>query len=205
MKQTQRDCGVRLRDGRRIGVAEFGTLRGTPVFYFHGFPASRLEGQLVHDAAVRQHVRLVALDRPGFGCSDFRPRTLADWPRDVVEVADALGVNRFAIYGLSGGAPFALACAADLPDRVSATAIVAGLGMTMVTEDFAQLEVFARSSFRLARTAPLLYQASLRSDHVEAFVVYATTVIAASLVVYAFFLENKGRNWLDHPDQMQGR
>ena len=51
-------------------------------------------------------------------------------------------------------------------------------------------------------TAPLLYQASLRSSHVETFVIYATTVIAASLLVYVFFLENKGRNWLDDADQM---
>ena len=64
-------------------------------------------------------------------------------------------MNRFAIYGLSGGAPFALACAA-VAARVSATAIVAGLGMTIVTEDFARLEVFARTSFRLARSAPML-------------------------------------------------
>jgi pimeloyl-ACP methyl ester carboxylesterase len=156
MEQRQRDRRVTLRDGRRIGVAEFGTPSGAPVFYFHGFPASRLEAQLVHGAAVSQHVRLVALDRPGYGHSDFRPGTLADWPRDVVEVADALGVNRFAIFGVSGGAPFALACAADLAARVSATAIVAGLGMTIVTEDFARLEVFARASFQLARSAPVL-------------------------------------------------
>jgi len=147
---------VALRDGRRIAIAEFGTAAGTPVFYFHGFPASRLEGRLVHRAAVRQRVRLVALDRPGFGYSDFRPRTLADWPGDVAEVADALGLQRFAILGLSGGAPFALACAASLVARVSATAIVSGLGMTSVGEDFARLEVFARMSFRLARSAPAL-------------------------------------------------
>ena len=107
-------------------------------------------------AAVSERVRLVALDRPGYGNSDFRPRTLADWPGDVVEVADALEIDRFAIYGLSGGAPFALACAAILAARVSATAIVAGLGMTTVPEDFARLEVFVRTSFRLARSAPVL-------------------------------------------------
>ena len=156
MEQPQRDRPLTLRDGRRIGIGEFGAPRGAPVFYFHGFPASRLEAQLVHRAAVSEHVRLVALDRPGYGDSDFRLGTLADWPRDVVQVADQLGLKRFAIYGLSGGAPFALACAADLPARVSATAIVAGLGMTSVMEDFARLEVFARTSFRLARSAPLV-------------------------------------------------
>jgi pimeloyl-ACP methyl ester carboxylesterase len=148
-----------LRDGRRIGVAEFGTAGGAPVLYFHGFPASRLEGQLLHSAAVGRNVRLVAPDRPGFGRSDFRPQTLADWPRDVEAIVDALGIDRFAIYGLSGGAPFALACAADLAARVTATAIVAGLGMTTVTDDFARLEVVARTSFRLARSVPVLSRA----------------------------------------------
>lgn len=156
MEQRQPDRWVTLRDSRRIAIAEFGTPSGAPVFYFHGFPASRLEAQLVHRAAVGEHVRLVALDRPGFGHSDFRPGTLADWPGDVVEVADELDLHRFAILGVSGGGPFALACAAELTTRVSATAIVGALGMTIVTEDFARLDMFARTSFRLARSAPAL-------------------------------------------------
>ena len=153
------DHCVKLHDVRRLAVAEFGTPAGTPVLYFHGFPASRLEGQLVHRAAVRQRVRLLALDRPGFGYSDFRPGKLTDWPRDVIEVADKLRLKRFAILGISGGAPFTLACAATLTTRVSAIAIVSGLGMTTVAEDFARLEVFARLSFRLARSAPSLSRA----------------------------------------------
>lgn len=156
VEQGHADRCVTLRDGRRIGVAEFGARTGAAVLYFHGLPASRLEARLAHRAAVGQHVRLVALDRPGYGRSDFRPGTLADWPADIAEVADALGLDRFAVLGVSGGGPYALACAACLPARVSATAIVAGLGETMVAEDFARLEVFARMSFRLARSAPVL-------------------------------------------------
>jgi MHS family alpha-ketoglutarate permease-like MFS transporter len=64
---------------------------------------------------------------------------------------------------------------------------------------------YALANSTFGGTAPLLYQASLRSGQVETFVVYATAVIAVSLVVYVFFLENKGRNWLDHPDEMQAR
>lgn len=154
MEHPHHDSRVTLRNGRRIGIAEFGTSSGTPVLYFHGLPASRLEARLVHRAAVIRQVRLVAIDRPGYGASDFWPNTLADWPGDVVEVANALGLKRFSIYGLSGGAPFALACAASLTERVTATAIVAGLGMTSVTEDFSRLELFARTSFRLARSSP---------------------------------------------------
>lgn len=150
------DRRIALRDGRHIGIAEFGVPTGEPVLYFHGFPASRLEAQLMHRAAVDQRVRLVALDRPGFGSSDFEPRTLAQWPSDVAQVADALHLERFAVLGVSGGGPFALACAVALASRVRAVSIVAGLGMTTVAEDLARFDVAARWSFRLARSAPAL-------------------------------------------------
>lgn len=64
---------------------------------------------------------------------------------------------------------------------------------------------YALANSTFGGTAPLLYQASLRSDRIETFVIYATAVIAASLLVYVFFLENKGRNWLDHGDEMAVR
>jgi MHS family alpha-ketoglutarate permease-like MFS transporter len=64
---------------------------------------------------------------------------------------------------------------------------------------------YALANSAFGGTAPLLYQASLRSDHVETFVLYATAVIAVSLLVYVFFLENKGRNWLDDADVMDVR
>ncbi|MBI4571246.1 MAG: alpha/beta hydrolase, partial [Chloroflexi bacterium] len=81
-----------LRDGRRLGYAEYGSRTGRPLFFFHGFPNSRVLGRLFQQAAARRGVRIIALDRPGFGLSDFmRGRTLAGWPDDVVEAADALG------------------------------------------------------------------------------------------------------------------
>ena len=155
-QQPGPDQRVVLRDGRHIAIAEFGTPAGAAVLYFHGFPASRLEAQLVHRAAVNQRVRLVALDRPGFGYSDFQQRTISQWPGDVAEVADALQLERFAILGVSGGAPFTFACAVALASRVSAIAIVAGLGMASVAEDLARFDIVARVSFRLARSAPAL-------------------------------------------------
>jgi pimeloyl-ACP methyl ester carboxylesterase len=155
-QRPEPDQLVVLRDGRRIAIAEFGTPGGAVVLYFHGFPASRLEAQLVHRAAINQRVRLVAPDRPGFGYSDFQQRALSQWPGDVAEVADALQLERFAILGVSGGAPFTLACAVALPSRVSAIALVAGLGMVSVAEDLARFDVVARVSFRLARSAPAL-------------------------------------------------
>jgi len=122
-----RDAVIPLPDGRVIGLAEFGDPGGTPVFYFHGWPSSRLEAFLYHEAAARRHIRILALDRPGYGRSTFkRRRTITAWPIDVACVADALRIERFAVVGLSGGAPYALACARAMPERLLATLIISG-------------------------------------------------------------------------------
>ena len=112
---------VRLPDGRAIAVEEYGDPAGPPVFYFHGWPASRLEAGLIPNLPVR----LLALDRPGYGRSTPSPgRSLLDWARDVAFVADRLGLQHFHVVGLSGGGPFAAACAHALPDRVLGVALV---------------------------------------------------------------------------------
>lgn len=161
----RRSCTpVRLRDGRAIGVAEYGACDGAPVFYFHGFPASRLEARLASDAAARAGVRLIALDRPGYGESDPLPgRTIADWADDVAQVADRLGLDRFAIVGVSGGGPYALACGSALPHRVSAVAVVGGLGMLSPGSEATDFAWLPRMSFRLARDWPAASHALNRS------------------------------------------
>jgi len=112
---------VRLPDGRVIAVEEYGDPAGPPVLYFHGWPASRLEAGLIADLPVR----LLALDRPGYGRSTPQAgRKLLDWPADVAAVADRLGLAKFHVVGLSGGGPYAAACALALPDRVLGVAMV---------------------------------------------------------------------------------
>ena len=94
---------------------------------FHGLPNSRL----VHfrDAPEKNGVRLILPDRPGFGRSDPQPgRSLLDWPDDVAALADALGLGRFAVVGISAGGPHAEACAWAMPDRVAALGIVSAAG-----------------------------------------------------------------------------
>lgn len=118
-----------LRDGRSLGYAEYGNPRGEPAFYFHGHPGSRLEAQLAHEAALSRGVRVIALDRPGYGRSDLQPRRkILDWPTDVAEAADMLGVARFAVLGASGGGPYALACAHAIPQRLTKVGIISGVG-----------------------------------------------------------------------------
>ena len=145
-----------LRDGRRLGYAEYGDLRGTPAFYFHGTPGSRLEAGLLADAARVHGVRLIGVDRPGFGLSDFKKqRQILDWPSDVIELADALGIDRFAVVGLSGGGPHVAACARSLGSRLTAAAIVSGAGPVeaRMTPDMGWLR---RALFRFwLRTVPV--------------------------------------------------
>lgn len=116
------------KDGRRFGLSEFGAPKGKPLFYFHGFPGSRLEARLVHEQACRQQIRLIAVDRPGYGQSAYQPgRRLAHWPRDIAAIADTLKLDRFSVLGVSGGAPYAAACARFMPERLITTGIVCGL------------------------------------------------------------------------------
>lgn len=120
---------VTLRDGRQLAYAEYGRQRGSPAFYFHGTPGGLLEGRLLDEAARLQDVRLIAVDRPGYGRSDFKKgRRLTDWPDDVADLADALEIDRFGVVGLSGGGPHAQACAAAMPDRVTTAVIVSAAG-----------------------------------------------------------------------------
>ena len=120
---------IRLPDGRHVGFAEYGTPGGRPVVWFHGTPGARRQiPQAAREAAVARDVRLVAFDRPGIG--DSAPHTYADvreTARDVAHLLDQLGVERFGIIALSGGGPYALACAHEMPDRVVAACVLGGV------------------------------------------------------------------------------
>ncbi len=119
------DRTLRTRDGRQIGFATFGDPEGVPVFYFHGLASSRLEGALAHPVGLQRNVRLVAIDRPGYGLTDPRPGyRIPDVVDDVVAVADALDLAQFSLVSVSTGGPFALATAARLPERVRALALI---------------------------------------------------------------------------------
>ena len=154
---------VRLKDGRLLGYAVYGDPLGRPVFYFHGFPGSRLEAQLADPVATRLGVRLIAVDRPGFGLSDFKPRrTILEWPHDVVKMADALGINCFAAIGVSGGGPYAAACALRIPQRLTAVAIVCGLGPPDTPNGTDRMILANHLIFLLGRRLPWLAKISLR-------------------------------------------
>lgn len=119
----------RLPSGCVLSYCEFGEPSGPLVFYFHGTPGSCIEAGLIEEEACQAGVRLIAIDRPGIGSSSYQAqRCILDWPRNVVELADCLGYSdsSFGILGLSGGAPYASACALRIPDRLTHVAIVSG-------------------------------------------------------------------------------
>jgi pimeloyl-ACP methyl ester carboxylesterase len=119
---------VKTPDGRQLSTQTYGDPDGKPVFLLHGTPGSRLgphpRGIVLH----RLGVRLIAFDRPGYGDSDrFEGRRVADAATDVLAIADAFDLDKFAVVGRSGGGPHALACAAKLPDRLTRAAVLVGL------------------------------------------------------------------------------
>src|SRR5208282_1859736 len=123
------DRHIVLADGRKLGYSEYGAQRGLPVLGFHGTPGSRFMFRLVHEPARRLGLRIIAPDRPGFGLSDYQEnRTLSDWANDVSALADKLGLARFGVAGISGGGPYVAACAALLPERVTAAALISPVG-----------------------------------------------------------------------------
>ncbi|KZL74209.1 alpha/beta hydrolase [Colletotrichum tofieldiae] len=119
-----------LPDGRKLGYAQFGFPTGKPIFYCHGLPGSRVEAGHLHEAALELGARIIATDRPGMGLSTFQPeRTLLDHPKDLEHLAAHLGLKEYGVMGVSGGGPYALACATSMPrEKLKCVSIVCGIG-----------------------------------------------------------------------------
>ena len=122
----------RVAEHRRISFAEYGDPHGRVVFWFHGTPGGRRQiAPLTHGIATDLGVRLIVLERPGIGFSTPHVyRNVLGWADDVGTIADALGEERFAAVGLSGGGPYVLACAARFPDRMVAGGVLGGVAPT---------------------------------------------------------------------------
>jgi pimeloyl-ACP methyl ester carboxylesterase len=148
---------LRLADGRALGYAEYGDPAGKPVFYFHGWPSSRLEAWVYHEAGVRLGARIIGVDRPGIGLSSYaRGYTIARWPGDVSALADSLGIERFGVVGISSGAPYSYACARFIPERLTGAAVVSGVGPLDIPEPGKYVLKDELQAIWLARRAPWL-------------------------------------------------
>ncbi|WP_207841873.1 alpha/beta fold hydrolase [Williamsia soli] len=124
---------VAVGEGRRIGFAEFGSATGRAVFWLHGTPGARRQIPLEARVYAERHdIRLIGLDRPGVGSSTpYSYPNVLSFADDLATVADTLGIDRFAVIGLSGGGPYALGVARAMPERVVVTGILGGVAPTV--------------------------------------------------------------------------
>lgn len=115
---------VTLKDGSRLGFAEYGARTGRPVFHFHGSASSRFEHPSAESMLEQMGIRFISVDRSGHSLSDFQPqRRLVDWAGDVCLLADQMGIGEFYVEGYSAGGPHALACTHQLLEKVLAGAV----------------------------------------------------------------------------------
>jgi pimeloyl-ACP methyl ester carboxylesterase len=120
---------IAVGDDRQIGFAEFGDPQGRAVFWLHGTPGARR--QIPMEARVyaeQRQIRLIGVDRPGIGSSTpYQYDTVFGFAEDLRTIADTLGIDKMEVIGLSGGGPYALACAAAMPERVVAAGVLGGV------------------------------------------------------------------------------
>lgn len=172
-----RSSTVRLKDGREIGIFECGDPDGnTTVFYFHGLPSCRLEAAFLDKPGRDEGIRIISIDRPGLGLSDFTDREILNWPADFAQIVAILSLeprhfinannrlNEFGILAVSSGAPFAAACALASEDREAGA--LAGLASVSIVNGVAPPEAVdnghAAQAFAKAARRPEFSRLTLR-------------------------------------------
>ena len=128
MNSDRKNQTFTLADNFILGFAEYGPVDGKAVFHFNGSGGSRLGGPVDESILTDLGIRYIFTDRPGFGISSPVPdRKLQDWPENVAQLADHLGIDKFHVLGSSAGGAYALICAYKLPERIISGALVSGL------------------------------------------------------------------------------
>jgi pimeloyl-ACP methyl ester carboxylesterase len=157
------DHVLRLSDGRELVFGDYGDPDGEPIILVHGFPGSRHYWKVLPGFPFLPNLRIIAPDRPGWGSSDLKPdRTMLDWADNVAELADALGIERFAIAGVSGGGPETLACAWKIPERLTVVGVIHSPAPPFVTPNY--FEGLSRTNaffYRLTEVFPWLSRKNL--------------------------------------------
>src|SRR5437868_13866771 len=150
-----RENFVQLESGAVVAFEEYGDPNGVPVIFCHGWPSSRTMARLADEPARDLGIRIISPDRPGISGSSLQAdRKLTDWPRLVERIADHLDIGEFRMLAISGGAPYAYATAAALPQRVRAIAIVGGAPPLAELTDTEGLLPLYRWMMALHRTQP---------------------------------------------------
>ena len=143
---------IKLIDGRQVAYTEHGLLSGKPVFFFHGNPGCRLQRHPDETIAEKLGLRIITPDRPGYGLSDYQDgRKLLDYPDDILQLADALSLDSFSLFGVSAGGIYAAACAYKFPERIHKAAIVSGPEPLDRKDAFDEMSPPWAKAFKLAR------------------------------------------------------
>ena len=158
-----------LADGRELAWIEYGSPSGVPVIALHGSPGTRYIFEPTAPIAARSGVRLVAIDRPGYGHSTHHPgRTLESGAHDVAQLVDHLGIDRFAVIGTSSGGPNAASCARFLGERLIGCAIVSGPAppeaKVAADEMLRSNRIFPRLTRITPRLFAFVFQAGMRQS-----------------------------------------
>jgi pimeloyl-ACP methyl ester carboxylesterase len=147
-----------LLDGRKFSYSIYGKDDGFPVFYNHGFPSCKKEFKLWNLCVKTSHkLKWISFDRPGIGFSDpKRRRKLLDLPDDIIELADFLKIDKFAVVGASGGGPYGAACAYKIPSsRLVGLLLLSAIG-PMYKVKYEGIDPYFESSFNMTRKFPLI-------------------------------------------------
>ena len=164
---TIREGRINLADKRQLAYCVYGDAHGEPVYFFHGFPGSRIQATLIADLARVHHLKIISADRPGFGQSTPHDRrTITGFADDTRQLADHLGHARFGVLGISCGGPYALACAHQLGNRVSHIGLMAGIGPMDIPSIRKEQAVILKLMFSLARVNPVLITPLLMLDNI---------------------------------------
>jgi pimeloyl-ACP methyl ester carboxylesterase len=144
-----------LSNGSTVALSEYGDPQGVPIFFCHGWPSSRTMAELADEAGRDLGARIISPDRPGIRDSPFQAeRRLIDWPPLLAEIADRMGIDRFRILAISGGAPYAYASGWMTPERVEKIAVVSGAPPLDELSDYAGLLPIHRHMLQLRNWWP---------------------------------------------------
>ncbi len=148
---------ITLEDNRKLGFADSGKPDGLPIFLFHGTPGSRIFGFENEPLIQEEELRIITPERPGYGLSDeSKNREIKDHCYDIEKLATYLGIKKFHVAGVSGGGPYALACAYWLSKRVLSVTLIASATPVDTKGFFKGMSMGNRLGFIMSRYVPFL-------------------------------------------------
>lgn len=153
---------VVLKDNRNLGFAEYGNPKGYPIIYCHGSQSSRLEMHYDIYFTIENDLRIITVDRPGHGLSDFNSNgSILQFGRDVKQLIDYLKINTFSVVGMSAGAPFALGISYLFPENIYKTSIISGFA-PFNNHNKKHLSREVKMMLKISKTFPFLLKVLLK-------------------------------------------